>query len=193
MNIFLLLFLEFFKVGLFAIGGGPATIPFLSELGEKYGWYTQEELTTIIAISETTPGPVGINMATYVGYSTGTETYGLWGGIVGGILATLALVTPSIIIICIIAKFLASFRDNKIVNDAFYGIRPAVTALVACSVIGLIKESIFTGADGGFEFNLFSTLLFVAIIVLLQFKKLKKLHPIFWFAGAAVIGIVLKL
>ncbi|MBQ4338466.1 MAG: chromate transporter [Clostridia bacterium] len=193
MNIFLLLFLEFFKVGLFAIGGGPATIPFLSELGEKYGWYTQEKLTTIIAISETTPGPVGINMATYVGYSTGTQVYGLWGGIVGGILATLALVAPSIIIICIISKFLASFRNNKIVNDAFYGIRPAVTALVACAVISLIKESIFTGADGGFEFNLFSTLLFAAIFVLLQFKKLKKLHPVFWFVGAAVLGIVFKL
>ena len=193
MNIFLLLFIEFLTVGVFAIGGGPATIPFLSELGEKYGWYTQEELTTIIAISETTPGPVGINMATYVGYSTGAEVYGLWGGFVGGILATLALVAPSIIIICIISKFLASFRNNKIVNDAFYGIRPAVTALVACAVIGLIKESIFTGADGGFEFNLFSTLLFAAIFVLLQFKKLKKLHPVFWFVGAAVLGIVFKL
>ena len=193
MNVFLLLFLEFFKVGLFAIGGGPATIPFLSELGEKYGWYTQEELTTIIAISETTPGPVGINMATYVGYSTGIEDYGLWGGILGGTLATLALVAPSIIIICIIAKFLTAFRENKIVKDAFYGIRPAVTALVACAVIGLIKESIFTGADGGFEFKLTSTLLFAAIIVLLQFKKLKKLHPIFWFAGAAVLGIILKM
>ena len=78
MNIYLLLALEFFKTGLFAIGGGPATIPFLSEMCDKYGWFTHEELTTMIAVSETTPGPVGVNMATYVGYTTA--------GIPGGIL-----------------------------------------------------------------------------------------------------------
>ena len=186
MNIYLLLMLEFFKTGLFAIGGGPATIPFLSEMCDKYGWFTHEELTTMIAVSETTPGPVGINMATYVGYTVA--------GIPGGILATLSLVFPSIVIICIIAKFLSSFRENKIVNDAFSTIRPAVAALIATAVAGLVQDAFFrTGLDGKWSILIAPVILFSVIFVLLQFKKLKKIHPVFWFAGAAVAGIVFKM
>ncbi len=183
--IYLRLALEFFKIGLFAIGGGPATIPFLSELCDKYTWFTQEELTTMIAISETTPGPVGINMATYVGYTTG--------GILGGIIATLSLVLPSIVVICIIAKFMASFQNNQTVKNAFGGIRPAVTGLIATAVIGLIQDALFTDATGAFKFMVAPTILFAVIFGLLQIKKLKKIHPVFWFAAAAVIGIVFKI
>ena len=100
---FLLIFIEFFKTGLFAIGGGLATIPFLMQMTEKYDWFTTEELSNMIAVSESTPGPIGINMATYVGYSAGSESFGVIGGILGGIFATTALVLPSLIIIMIIA------------------------------------------------------------------------------------------
>ena len=116
MSIFLTLFLEFFKVGLFAVGGGLATIPFLYEMSAKTGWFTYEELANMIAVSESTPGPMGINMATYVGFETS--------GILGSICATIGLVTPSVIIILIIAKALQAFLSNRYVDAAFYGIRP---------------------------------------------------------------------
>ena len=185
MSIYLLLAWEFFKTGLFAIGGGAATIPFLSEMGGKYGWFSQEELTNMIAISEATPGPMGINMATYVGYTTA--------GFAGGLIATLALIFPSIVIICLVAKFLTQFRDNKIVNDAFYGIRPAVAALIATVVIGLIQDAFYKPDTGLTAALIPPAILFLVIFVMLQFKKLKKIHPVFWFAGAAVVGIVLKM
>ena len=102
----LLVFWEFFKIGLFAVGGGPATLPYLMELTEKFDWFTMEELTNMIAVSESTPGPLGINMATYVGYQTL--------GPIGGIISTLGLVTPSIIIICIIAAFFSKFNKKNI-------------------------------------------------------------------------------
>lgn len=185
MKLFLLLALEFFKTGLFAIGGGPATIPFLNEMCEKYGWFTHEELTTMIAISETTPGPIGINMATYVGYTVA--------GIPGGIIATLSLVVPSVVIICIIAKFLTSFKDNQPVKDAFYGIRPAVAALIATAVTGLIQDAFFTASNGKLNIIPAPIVLFAIIFILLQFKKLKKIHPVFWFAIAAAVGIIFKM
>lgn len=184
--IYLTLALEFFKIGLFAIGGGPATIPFLNELCTTHPeWFTKEELTTMIAISETTPGPVGINMATYVGFTTA--------GIPGGIIATLSLVLPSIITICIIAKFMAAFQENQTVKNAFGGIRPAVTGLIGTAVTGLIQDALFTDVTGAFKFMVAPAILFVIIFILLQFKKLKKIHPVFWFAAAAAVGILFKM
>ena len=99
--VFLLLFLEFFKTGLFAIGGGMATLPFLNELANKYPWFTVDDLSDMIAVSESTPGPIGVNMATYAGYTTGFNELGVLGGILGAFVATLGLVTPSVIIILI--------------------------------------------------------------------------------------------
>ena len=116
---------EFFKTGLFAIGGGMATLPFLTNIGETTGWYTQTELMNMLAVSESTPGPIGINMATYVGFTVG--------GVPGAILATLSEVAPSIIIILIIAVMLKKFRDSKYVNNAFYGLRPASTGLIGAA------------------------------------------------------------
>ncbi|MBQ1999797.1 MAG: chromate transporter, partial [Spirochaetales bacterium] len=107
MKLLLLLYLEFFKVGLFSIGGGLATIPFLQELSIKYGWFDQKLFTDMIAISESTPGPIGVNMATYVGYHTA--------GIPGGIISTLGLISPSIIIILLIACLLTQFKENRYV------------------------------------------------------------------------------
>ena len=114
--LYLQLFYEFFKTGLFAIGGGLATLPFLYDMADKYPWFTRTDLANMIAVSESTPGPIGVNMATYVGFTTG--------GILGSIIATCGLVLPSLIIIIIIAKFLESFQDNRFVQSAFYGLRP---------------------------------------------------------------------
>ena len=124
--IYLILAYEFFKIGLFSIGGGMATLPFLMDLTNKYDWFTVSELTNMVAISESTPGPVGINMATYAGYNAA--------GVLGAVVATLALTAPAWIIIIVIAKFLENFSENTNVKAAFYGIRPAVAALIGYAV-----------------------------------------------------------
>lgn len=187
---FLYLFYEFFKIGLFAVGGGPATIPFLYDLAASdYGWFNQKQLADMIAISESTPGPIGVNMATYAGFNAGYKELGMGGGILGGIIATAGLVVPSIIVIVIIAKFLKSFSDNKYVKSAFYGIRPTVAALVLSAVYGIIAQTFYQ--DGAFAYEV----IIIALIVfaLMFIKKLKNLHPAFWLVLGAVAGIVLKL
>lgn len=179
-----LLIFEFFKTGLFAIGGGPATIPFLMDMAEKYPWFTMQELSDMIAISESTPGPIGINMATYAGFRTL--------GPFGGVLSTLALVFPSIVIIIIIAKFLEGFQENRIVKAVFAGIRPAVTALIAAAVINMIGVSLFVQEGGSTVPNYKSCILCVGLFLLLQWKKAKKLHPALWFLIAAIAGILFQ-
>lgn len=178
------LFWEFFKVGLFSVGGGPATLPYLMELGDKYHWFTMQELTNMIAISESTPGPLGINMATYVGFETL--------GIPGGIIATLGLVTPSIIIICLVAAFFAKVSENRFVKSAFSAIRPAVTAIIAVAIWGICKVILFNSTDGNFQ-PVWSVIILAAIILaLLQIKLFKKIHPFFWFVIGAIVGLVFK-
>ena len=132
--ILLKLFWEFFKTGLFAIGGGMATVPFLQDISAKTGWYTAAQLADMIAVSESTPGPLGVNMATYVGYTVGSQQLG--GpvmGVLAAIIATLGLIAPSVIIILIIAYFLKRFRDSKLVDAALYGLRPASVALISAA------------------------------------------------------------
>jgi len=177
------MFWEFFKIGLFAVGGGPATLPFLMELTERFDWFTMEELTNMIAVSESTPGPLGLNMATYAGY----QTLGTFGGIV----STMGLVLPSIIVICLIAAFFARFNKNRYVEAAFKGIRPAVTAIIGSAVVGLCRVSLFVNEAGSLV-PIWKTIVLCAIVFgLLQIKQLKKIHPFLWFVGGAVIGIVL--
>lgn len=179
-----LLFWEFFKVGLFSVGGGPATLPYLMELTYKYDWFTMEELTNMIAVSESTPGPLGLNMATYVGF----ETLGVWGGVI----ASLALVLPSIVIICVIAAFFAKFNQNRFVKSAFSTIRPAVAAIIAVSVFSIIQVSLFKTVEGAY-IPVWHTIVFSAIVYgLLQIKKLKSIHPFFWFVVGALVGIIFK-
>ncbi|MGM9545146.1 MAG: chromate transporter, partial [Vescimonas sp.] len=139
--IYVKLFYEFFKTGLFAIGGGLATLPFLSDMADRTGWFTQAQLADMLAVSESTPGPVGVNMATYVGFETS--------GVLGAVVATLGLVTPSVIVILIVASFLKAFRSNRFVDAAFYGLRPASTAMVASAGIGVVLLSLVdTSASG---------------------------------------------
>lgn len=178
------LFFSFFKIGLFAVGGGPATIPYLMDLTQAKDWYTMKELTNMIAISESTPGPLGINMATYAGFTTA--------GILGGIIATLGLVTPSVIVIILIARFLNNFSENRYVKAAFFGIRPAVTALIAMAVYNLCKVSLFVETDAGFVPAVKTMILAIVVFFAMQNKKLKKLHPACWLLAAAVIGVIFR-
>ena len=189
--IFLSLFYEFFKAGLFAVGGGLATLPFLQDIADKTGWYTQAQLADMIAVSESTPGPIGVNMATYVGFTVG--------GVPGAVIATLGLITPSIIIILIIAAFLRAFRDNKYVEAAFYGLRPASTALIASAGMSVVMISLFYtqkyNESGNLLqlFNLKGFALAAVILILTRFvKPTKKLHPIIFILASAAVGIIFK-
>ena len=186
------LFWEFLKIGVFAVGGGMATLPFLYDLGEKTAWFTSAQVLDMLAVSESTPGPIGINMATYVGYSVG--------GIPGAILATLGTILPGLILVIVLAKFLARFHDNRFVNAAFYGLRPASTALIAAAGIGVLGESLFNPAlfeETGNIADFFSVgpiVLAVVIWVMTNFiKPTKKWHPVIYIAASAVIGIAFKL
>lgn len=191
MMVYLQLFYEFFKAGLFAIGGGMATLPFLYDISDKTGWYSYGQLADMVAISESTPGPIGVNMATYVGFTTC--------GVPGAVIATLGLITPSIIIILIIAGFLKAFKDNKYVKSAFYGLRPASTGLIAAaglSVVALVLLNKDAFAASGSFMDLFSLPGLIMMAVLYYFtakcKKTKGLHPVVFIAASAVIGIVFR-
>ena len=132
--IYLQLFFEFFKIGLFAVGGGMATLPFLQRLGEKTGWFGNQLITDMVAISESTPGPIGINMATYVGYNVA----GFWGGFA----ATMGEIMPCIILTLLFAKFLTKLRGNRYLDYAFYGMRPAVTGLIAAAAVSVMQVAV---------------------------------------------------
>ena len=187
--ILLQLFFEFFKTGLFAVGGGMATLPFLYDISARTGWYTTEMLADMIAVSESTPGPIGVNMATYVGFVTA--------GIPGAIIATLGLITPSIIIILLIARALKAFRENPTVEAAFYGLRPCSVGLIAAAGFLVIKLALFNTElyqESGKLIDLFDfkaiALAAVLLVCTRYVKKLKGLHPIFFILASAVIGIV---
>lgn len=186
MSILIQLFVEFFKVGLFAIGGGLASIPFLTEISQNYGWYTLEDLTTMIAVSESTPGPLGVNMATYVGY--------IMDGIPGALVATIALILPSIIIVSIIARNLHRFRDSRIVQAVFAGLKPAVIAFIISACLDIFLTTMFhmdhSGSLWGF-FN-FSNIFLLALLLVIS-NRFPKIHPILFIVCSACVGIVFSL
>lgn len=193
MMLYLKLFLEFFKTGLFAIGGGMATIPFLYEISDATGWFTRMDLANMIAVGESTPGPIGVNMATYVGFVTGMNQGGILTAVLGAVIATLGLIAPSIIVILIIAAVLKSFRDNKLVNQAFYGLRPASTGLIAAAGISVVANNLLSVA-GSVGINWKGWILAVVIWLLSnKVKKTKGLHPIVFIALSAVAGIVFSM
>ncbi len=193
--IFLRLFFEFFKTGLFAIGGGMATIPFLYELSDATGWFTHNDLANMIAVSESTPGPIGVNMATYVGYITGGNYGGTFTAILGAVIATLGLITPSIIVIFIVIAILNSFKDNKYINHAFYGLRPASTALIAAAGLSVLLSNLFIANEIQRHFFNWKGLILAVLLWLLTnvVKKIKGLHPIIFIGFSAVIGIVFSM
>lgn len=179
----LTLFIEFFKIGLFSVGGGLATLPFLYELADKYDWFTRVELIDMIAISESTPGPLGVNIATYAGYNAA--------GIIGGVVATMGIVVPALIVIISICKVLDKFKDNKYVNAAFYGIRPAVAALIFVSAWDVIESTLFHVDKTMLDFFNWPALGCFALIYFLLVKYNK--HPILYIALAALIAIFIPL
>ena len=196
---YLQLFWEFFKTGLFAVGGGMATIPFLYDLSDKTGWFTHNDLANMIAVGESTPGPIGVNMATYVGYITGMQQGGIGAALLGAVIATLGLITPSVIVILIVAAILKSFRNSRAVNNAFYGLRPASTGLIAAAGIAVIASNLFFAdvwAQGNFlqAFNWKGIVLAVVLWLLTNVvKKTKKWHPIVFIGFSALVGIVFQM
>ena len=184
--IFLRLFWEFFKTGLFSVGGGLATLPFLNDMALRTGWFTAGDVMDMLAISESTPGPIGVNMATYAGYTAA--------GFLGSVCAVAGLITPGIVIILLIARFLAKFRQNRFVDGAFYALRPASAGLIAAAVVGVAAETLFhTGAWNGFWalINWKSLALCAVITALVLWKK--KWHPALFILIAAVCGAVFRL
>lgn len=196
MLLYLQLFYEFFKTGLFSVGGGMATVPFLQNMVKSTGWFTFSELADMIAVAESTPGPLGVNMATYVGYTAGLRQGGIVGGVIGSFVATIGLIVPSIIVILIIATILDKFRKSKYVEAAFYGLRPASVGLIGAACLSIILISFFRVEN---IYTLFSQASFnwkqVVLAVVLYYltnrcKKTKKLHPIYMIALSALVGIV---
>ena len=191
MMLYLRLFFEFFKTGLFAVGGGMATLPFLYSISDKTGWFSHAQLADMIAVSESTPGPIGVNMATYVGFTTG--------GIPGAVVATLGLVTPSVIVILLVARALQAFRQNRYVDAAFYGLRPCSVALIAAAGLLVVKIALFDFdrfAETGVLTDLFQIkglLLAAVLLVLTRYvKQTKSLHPIVFILASALMGVVLR-
>lgn len=199
MTIYLKLFWEFFKTGLFAVGGGMATLPFLQDIGQSTGWYSYTDLMNMLAVSESTPGPIGINMATYVGFTVS--------GVPGAVVATLGEVTPAIIVISIVMALLKSFRNNRYVDQAFYGLRPASTGLIGAACVTVILEVLTSvqlvkpqageGIVNGFALgegpllDLGGVLLAAVLLVLTNWvKPTKKLHPIVFIGISAAVGIL---
>ena len=196
MMLYLQLFFEFFKTGLFAIGGGMATIPFLYDISDKTGWFTHQDLANMIAVGESTPGPIGVNMATYVGYIMGSNQGGTFQAVLGAVIATLGLITPSIIVILMVAAVLKSFRNNVYVNRAFYGLRPASTGLIAAAGFSVIISNLFnTGAGLSLAAINWKGWILAIVVWLLsnKVKKTKKLHPIVFIGISALAGIVFSL
>lgn len=188
--IYLRLFLEYFKVGLFSVGGGLATLPFLTDLGERTGWFTPGDLADMLAVSESTPGPMGVNMATYVGFHIG--------GIPGSIAAILGLIAPSIIVVLIIAGFLQKFRQSRVVDALFYGLRPASTALITAAFLQVCSIALLVSGTSAAASPLAcvrwdAVILAVVVFLALQEKHLKKLHPIIFIALSAAAGIIFQM
>lgn len=185
------LFWEFFKTGLFSVGGGLATLPFIYDISDKTGWFTHGQIADMIAVAESTPGPIGINMATYVGYTTA--------GVPGALCATLGIIIPPITIILIIARFLQRFRESALVDHAFYGLRPASAALIAAAGVSVVKIALldltaFAQSHAVTDLFRWEAIVLAAVIWLLTnvVKKTKKLHPLVFIALSAVVGVVFR-
>ena len=176
--IYLQLFWEFFKTGLFAIGGGLATIPFLKDISLKYPWFTPNDLLDMIAVSESTPGPLGVNSSTYAGFHAA--------GVPGALVATCSLVLPSVIIIILISRALTRFRDSRLVQDGFYGLRPASTALIASAGLLVAKTTFLAGMAVRWPQVALAAVLLVA-------TQKTDWHPVIYIAFAAVVGVVFHL
>ena len=186
--IYLLLFINFFKTGLFSIGGGLATLPFLYEMSNRTHWFSTSDIADMIAISESTPGAIGINMSTYAGFKTA--------GYPGGVLATVALATPSLIIILIISGFLQKFKESRHVQNALYGLRPASIAMITAAGLNVAKVALinldaFQASHNPADIFLWKAIL-LGIIIFGGQKLFPKIHPVAFIVFSAVVGVVFR-
>ena len=185
--ILLRLLYEFAKTGLFSVGGGLATLPFLYEMSDKTGWFTHADIADMIAVSESTPGAIGINMSTYAGFKTA--------GVAGSLIASFGLALPSVIITLIIARFLNKFRDSRLVEGAFYGLRPASIAMITAAGINVAKVALvnipaFQASGSLMDLFTWKAIALGALIFIGQ-RKLKW-SPVVFIAIAAVVGVVFQ-
>ncbi|MDY6038030.1 MAG: chromate transporter [Eubacterium sp.] len=190
MNQIYLLIYYFFTTGLFAIGGGLATLPFLYNIGQKTGWFSEIDVANMVAVAQSTPGPTGINMATYVGFNQF--------GVYGAVLSSLAIVAPSVIIIIIVSNLLNKFKESKLVQNAFYGLRAASTGLILAAAFSVIQISIFNLENFDGKIGLYNcvecirwqALVLAAFIFILY--KWKNPHPILLIILSGVLGMVFE-
>lgn len=196
------LIIQFFITGLLAFGGGMATLPFLYDMSDNFGWFKKSDVLQMLAVSESTPGPIGVNMATYVGFTV-LASYGIGWAILGGIISTLSLVLPSVIVIIIVSKLLDKFKNSPLVDSIFVAIRPASLALIAASWLGVLYSTmLIIPKDYVFSLSSSSTSLLslinwkgvaLFIVLFISMKWLKKLHPIVFILISAVIGIIFSM
>jgi chromate transporter len=180
----LVLFGQFFKIGLFSVGGGYATLPFLYELADKYEQLSREDVGNMLAVAQSLPGAIGVNLSAYTGFR--------FAGIPGALIAALGLISPSLIIIIIIARLLLAFKESRIVTALFAGFRPAGAGLLSAAAFAAIAVSLYNPdwrlwyqALRPRELVLFALLFFLVV----KFKK----HPVFYIAIAALAGVLLAL
>lgn len=171
--IYLQLAFEFFKIGLFSFGGGYATIPFLYHISQEFHWYTLDELTQMVAVASITPGPVGINVATYAGLKTA--------GVLGSLTATISEMIPSLILVLIVAKLLKKFSDNFYVKTIISTLKPISCALLASVALGLLKP----------EIHSLKSMILLGILLLLSWKSKK--DPLFYILIAGIAGLAIQI
>jgi chromate transporter len=168
------LFWTYCKIGLFGFGGGYAMLPLIQyEVVEKHAWLSAGEFTDIVAISQVTPGPIGINSATYIGYT-------VTGNVLGSVIATLAVCLPSFVLVLLVAKAYRKFSSNRWVNHAFLGLRPVVVGLIASAALLLMNRDNFTDYK--------SIIIFSLAFILTKYAKI---HPIIMIVLAGLSGLVL--
>lgn len=167
--IYIKLFLEFFHIGLFSFGGGYATLPFLYHIADVQKWYTAKQLSDMIAVSSITPGPVGVNVATFAGFTTS--------GILGALVATTSVILPSLIIVIIISKLLEQFKHNKYVQSVIYTLKPAGCGLLAAVGVDMFVNNI----------NLFGMILLAGLFIA---SLTEKRDPLFYLAVSSIVGLV---
>ena len=182
------LFLTFFKIGLFTIGGGYAMIPLIQRDVVANGWLTQQQLVDFIAVSESTPGPFAINIATFVGMKTN--------GVLGALMTTLGVILPSFIIILVIAKYFMTFRENRYVQAALAGLRPTVIGLIAAAAVTIgISTFTTTSIDlqniGAFFADGIDYKGLILFVILFALSRWKKLSPILIILSAGGLGLIL--
>ena len=173
--IYLELFLIFFKIGAFTFGGGYAMLPLIQQEVLSHNWMDLEQLVNFVAVSESTPGPLAVNLASFVGAETG--------GLLGAGCATIGVVLPSFLIILLVAKFYQAFRTNTLVKGCMNGLRP--------TVVGMIGASLLSVAGSAFSLSAGVVPLALAVVLLavILFAHWKKVHPILLIVGSAVVGI----